>query len=357
MAGVDLSSGLGPEVERVWLEQPPGEAAFGENHAVWLHDQASGLQINGHINTCEDLGAYAQRLTKLYVSLPDGRVLLTRETSGDSTEKTAVGGAFRLEYGRPFEALGCVYDGVMQDVTVTRNFVSAAPLDYPRMPVRFEVETEMIAPAYIQGELRDGGLGPVKAFMGGRRYEQQLRCRGRITIGREIIPIEGFGVRTHRWGVRELHGSASAPRMLGHIWSTASFPSGAGFGLHAFPTADGGVLWSEGHVVRDGVLVPAKPLRATWLGSYRPSGETYELALQTKDGQVFEITGRTLNAVVAQMLPGAAPGEQAPIFQACTRYEMGGETAIGMLERSLRRSAIETGVGRPDDDAVAAPQT
>jgi len=34
-------------------------------------------------------------------------------------------------------------------------------------------------------------------------------------------------------------------------------------------------------------------------------------------------------------------------FQSYARYEMRGETAINMIERSLRHGAIETGVGRP----------
>lgn len=47
------------------------------------------------------------------------------------------------------------------------------------------------------------------------------------------------------------------------------------------------------------------------------------------------------------MVPAPAARDQIPVFQSYVRYALRGESAANMLERSLRRSCIETGVGRP----------
>ena len=86
----DLSSGLSPEHDHVALSQPEGQASFGENHAFWLHDEASGVHINGHLNTCEDLGVFEQRVAKLSVAFPDGR-LFTYSDTGSWTRASLSG--------------------------------------------------------------------------------------------------------------------------------------------------------------------------------------------------------------------------------------------------------------------------
>ena len=343
----DFASGLTAAYEDVALEPPTGQLGFGENHAFWIHDEATGVHINGHLMTCEDVGAYDQRITKLSIMFPNGRVLLLRETGGVSDRQTAAGANLKYRCIEPFQRWTCSFKGVMQDVTVARYYMSSAAVDYHRVPVSFEIDTEMGAPAWIQGAFTEGGLGPVAAFIGGERYEQLFRAAGRLTVGGETISMSGFGNRTHRLGRRDLTATATAPRMLGHIWTAALFPSGSGFGLQAYPTAAGGILWSEGYVVRDGSLVGAEVLRAPWLRSYWTRGEQIAISLRTKDGEIFEVSGETLGTVIGARLSGAIPGEQLSLFQGYARFAMRGETAINMIERSLRHCAIETGVGRP----------
>jgi hypothetical protein len=135
--------------------------------------------------------------------------------------------------------------------------------------------------------------------------------------------------------------------MLGHVWAAALFPSGAGFGLQAYPTAEGGVLWAEGYVVRDGALVGAEVVRAPWLNSYWTRGEPLAITLRTHDGETVEIAGETLGTAIGGRLAAPTPGEQLTLFQGYARYRLREETAINMIERSLRHVAIETGAGRP----------
>ncbi|MGE0385684.1 MAG: hypothetical protein AB7Q97_13210 [Gammaproteobacteria bacterium] len=341
------ASGLASERDFVTVE-PPGESAgYGENHAFWIHDEASGLQINGHINTCEDVGAYDQRVNKMSVNFPNGRLLLIRESGAGSDARTAAAGGLRFQCVAPFERWSCRFQGIMQDATITRNYMTGAPLDYFRVPVSFEVQTEMLAPAWIQGAFTEGGLGPVASFIGGERYEQLFRHTGKLSIGTETYSLSGYGNRTHRYGRRDLSATPSAARMLGHVWAAAIFPSGAGFAFQSYPMADGAILWSEAVIVRSGRLVPVTVVKAPWLSNYWLQGEPIEIRLKDADGGLHEIRGETLGTVVGQMLPGLTAAEQVPLFQSHVRYTMNGENAINMLERSLRRVCIETGDGRP----------
>lgn len=346
-ATTDYASGLPATYEQVTLEPPRDQPGFGENHAFWIHDEASGVHINGHLLTCEDVGAFDQRITKLSILFPNGRTLLLRETGGTSDLSTAAGANLRYQCLEPFRRWRCSFKGVMQDVTVARSYMSGVSAEYHRVPVSFEIDTEMGAPAWIQGAFTEGGLGPVASFIGGERYEQLFRATGQLTVGGVRLAISGCGNRTHRLGRRDLTATTTAPRMLGHVWAAALFPSGGGFGLQAYPTADGGMLWAEGYVIRDGALVGAQVLRAPWLNSYWSRGERLAISLRSHDGELFEIAGETLGTVVGARLPGASPAEQLSLFQAYARYEMRGETAINMIERSLRHGAIETGAGRP----------
>src|SRR5690606_1166034 len=177
-----------------------GEASFGENHAFWLHDEVSGVHVNGHLNTCEDLGAFEQRIAKLSVIFPDGRLFVFRDTGAGSDRRTAASGALRFECLEPFARWRCTFKSVMQDVTIARRYATGAALEGFRTPVSFEVEAQMVAPAWINGAFTEGGLGPVKAFMGGERYEQLLRFAGKLQAGGQTFDLAGFGNRTHRVG-------------------------------------------------------------------------------------------------------------------------------------------------------------
>jgi len=343
----DLSSGLSPEHERVALEQPDGQRTFGENQAFWVHDEATGIHINGHLNTCEDIGVFAQRVAKLSIIFPDGRTYIVRETGARSDAWTVASSNLSCECIEPFARWRCAFNGVMQDITIQRRYLSGQPLDTFRTPVSFELDARMAAPAWINGSFTEGGLGPVKAFMGGERYEQLCRVSGRLSVGGQKFDFSGAGNRTHRVGRRDLSATPDAPRMLGHVWAAGLFPSGAGFGFQTYPRPDGSILWSEGYVVRGGALAAAEVLRAPWLRNYWTRGEILEIVLRATDGEVFEITGETVGTFIGEMLPAPSAGDQIPLFQSYARYTMRGETALNMIERSLRRSCIESGEGRP----------
>ncbi len=347
MNSADLTAGIDPAKDRVHLAPPADEPTFGENHAFWIHDEALGIQIIGHLNTAEDIGEFCQRLAKLSVSFPDGRLYQLREYGDGCSEDVAGSGSLRFRCLEPFRRWSCHFAGAMDDLTVVHNYRTGNVLDLPRVAVRFDVDTAMVAPAWLQGSMVEGGLGVATAYIGGERYEQLLRASGKLVVGGREYAINGFGNRTHRYGTRDLSASAQVPPMMGHVWGAAVFPDGSAFGLQVFPNRDGSILWGEAYVLSGGVQLPARIVRAPWLSGYRRYGEQIEILLETHGGELFEITGETISSVLTQMIPSPLPGEQVPLLQSHVRYRMRGQTADNMLERSLRRSAIETGVGRP----------
>jgi hypothetical protein len=348
MTTADLSSGLPASKDFTNLEQPAGQPRFGENQAFWIHDEASGLQICGHLNTSEDIGDYGLRLCKLSITFPDGRLYFIRELGNRSTSETVGSGNMRFTCVEPFKVWRCQFDGALNNATVLHNYRTGKLLDTPPVAVHFDVTARMAAPAWIQGSLTEGGLGIVTPFIGGERYEQVFEAKGTLTIDGIGYPVDGFGNRTHRYGVRDLGAAPSTPPMLGHVWAAAIFPDGTGFGFQIYPTAEGGILWQEAHVVRDGRLVPAKVIRAPWLRSYRTHDETFSFEFETMDGERYEVSGTTLASVLTMMVPAARTDDQVILSQSQVRYEMRGQSAINMMERSLRRFSIETGRCRPE---------
>ena len=77
---------------------------------------------------------------------------------------------------------------------------------------------------------------------------------------------------------------------------------------------------------------------APWLRRLTSSGEDVTLTLRTADGDV-RVEGET---ILAACLPGGLSPEFPPaLHQACVRYRLGGEEAVGMMERSIPVDQLE----------------
>jgi len=129
-------------------------------------------------------------------------------------------------------------------------------------------------------------------------------------------------------------------QLWGHVWQAATFPSGRGFAYITYPPRkDGKPTLNEGHVfLGDGDLVPARVIDPPWLRSLAPSGQDASFKLETEQG-TFEIEGETVLSTFMVMPPEILGGLE--LQQALVRYTWDGETAPGMLERSIAISALE----------------
>lgn len=122
----------------------------------------------------------------------------------------------------------------------------------------------------------------------------------------------------------------------GHAWQSAIFPSGKGFGYIVYPPREDGLpTYNEGYLFDgDGELTPAWVVDAPWLRRLRPSGEDVSVVLETATGSTRISSESVLSNFT--VMGGVGTGGAWPILQqAITRYTWNGETANGMMERSM----------------------
>jgi hypothetical protein len=160
------------------------------------------------------------------------------------------------------------------------------------------------------------------------RYEQLCTASGSITIEGQTWNFAGTALRVHRQGLRDSTG------FWGHVWPSALFPSGKGFGALAFPERGGlQPTYNEGFIFDGKSVIPALLVDAPWIDHVEPVGEDVSFTLRTEDGDV-QIKGES--AFSSYMAPGTTYAEFAPFLQqAGVRYRWDGEETYGMMERSI----------------------
>jgi len=339
----DMRFGETANDEYPLLEQPPGQPTYGENHAFWIFDAEGRYYINTHLNSVESF--WPLRRETVGICLPDDGILVGMN-EGAQTRADAVGGAnLVMRCDEPFRRWTVSFAGTLLKTAQSRLAAGAVTeYDGERIVVRFEADVRVQGPVIHQGGIGKSSheLGDTVAsrYIGGTRYEQLFRAEARLQVGAgSEIRFSGTGTRTHRRGTRNVGGYA------GHDWQSALFPDGSGFYFMRFPTAEGGIAYSEACVIRHGRLYPAEVLSDTWMTSRQVAGEKMLIRLGSELGETA-VEGETLGTVLRAM--NATPGNPlARVFgfhnrnegaiglsQAWARYSLGGQTATGLCERS-----------------------
>jgi len=348
-ATVDLSGGLGDAVE-YGLVDHPRLADMREGVSVWVYDDRGRF---GFPRVClEAMGPdFDPKRLQVNLAFPDGRVLIGDprgaagpQLDGDGLATIFTGGPLEFRLLGPWQGWSVVYDGLMTDTT-TAATIERRNREDPRIPVRFEMEVTNVAPPWIQGRMNreaDEQLAKTDAiFVGGQktefenglRYEQLVRATGRLTIDGETTEFSGSGSRIHRQGFRNLTG------FEGHVWQSAVFPSGRGFG-HMWLLPNN---YREGYVFDGNRLLPADVLEVAWLRTMEAAGagEDVSCVLESELGR-HEIRAET---VYSRYIPEGEEFETEGYWplhwqQAGVRYTWDGEVGYGMLERSSRPDTV-----------------
>jgi hypothetical protein len=350
---IDLTGGLPLTREHVFAERPDNPE-MRDSASFWIIDDRGEVALP-RIGIEAVASRWDAHDLQVNITLEDGRVYRLRAdgpalpSAGPDGQPTVLGaGGLVFRCAEPFNSWTVTFDGAA--VQTSSSDLVEGRRDGPLVDVRFEVETTMVVPPWVQGALfreegerlatsMEGGL------MGGARYEQLFRATGRLAIGgNEEHTFAASGLRIRRQGVRHLAG------FWGHAWQSAVFPSGRAFGYMAYPPrADGEPTFNEGFLfMGDGALVPARMVQAPWLRRLRAKGEDVSFRLQTADG-VVSIGGETVFSThdihhdddMASMKAMMAEMPDFPALQqAGVRYSWDGETTFGMLERSSPMSEI-----------------
>ena len=125
-------------------------------------------------------------------------------------------------------------------------------------------------------------------------------------------------------------------RFRGHAGQSSVVPSGRGFGYIVYPPREDGLpTYNEGYVFDgDGRLIPARVTEVPWLTQLVHRGEPLRVVLETEDGRTETILGESLVSAFS-VIPGTADVSFPVLQQAIVRYTWDGETANGMMERSM----------------------
>jgi hypothetical protein len=101
-------------------------------------------------------------------------------------------------------------------------------------------------------------------------------------------------------------------------------------------------LRNEGYLFDgDGELIPARVIDAPWIRKMQPKGEDVSVVLETARGTT-RIRGESVLSCF-MVMGGVGPGTEGfPVLQqAITRFTWDGETAHGMMERSMPGNLLE----------------
>jgi hypothetical protein len=333
---IDLTGGLPITREYVFAE-PPATPGMRDAVNMWVWDDRGeiGLPRFAVEAVAPDWDTHQIQIN---ATLPGGRILRewgsgpAHPTTGPKGLPTLFGaGPLDFECVEPFRRLRAIYRGKPIDTSFT---VQAKGLAATRsVDLLFEVECEMAVPPWVQGQMSQDAATKLAnsiegAFMGGNRYEQLFRAKGRVIVDGREHEFTGGGLRIRRQGVRNISG------FWGHCWQSTLFPSGRAFGYIAYPPRpDGQPSYNEGYIFTgNDRLIPAVAVEAPWLTRLQNSGEDVSLILESKLGRT-RIEAQTVMSAPHFSAPGTRDS-MPPLVQSIVRYRWDGEEAYGMMERS-----------------------
>ena len=345
---IDLTGGLPDDREFVFAEQPD-EPEMRESVNAWIWDKGTAIGMP-RIGVEAVADQWETHDLQANIALAGGRVLTLFDSGkvhdplgADGKPRVLGAGPLSFELIEPFRHWRMRLDGLAVERTVDEQIAGRGfePRD-PTVPVEIEIDLKSAVPPW-----ENGGLLPEAkrvldeqdegALMGGPRFEQLAHATGTARIGDDEHRIDGAALRIRRQGIRRL------PTFRGHAWQSALFPDGRAFGYIVYPRRDDGLpTYNEGYLFDgDGALVPALVVEAPWLRRLQKSGEDVSVVLEAVDGRTVRIAGETLLSTFHVMGDVGPDANDLPVLQqSVTRFTWDGETAHGMLERSMPGSKV-----------------
>ena len=312
---VDLTGGLADEREYVFGEQP-ANPDMRESVNAWIWDD--GVEF-GLPRVAIEAVADQWETHDLQVNFAfgSGRVLqifrpgeVHDPLGADGKPRVLGAGALSFELVEPFRKWRMHLHGEAIDTTAVAQIAALRTMERSpeRVQVDVELEFEHVVPPWENGTVK---------------------------VGDTERTLQGGALRIRRQGIRRL------ATFWGHAWQSTVFPSGRAFGYIVYPDrADGKPTYNEGYLFEgDGELLPARVLQAPWLRSCEGRGEDVSVVLETDDGRIHEIAGELQLPTYHGMVPEDGVG--LVLQQSIVRYTYDGESANGMMERSMPSDQVD----------------
>ena len=342
---IDLSGGFDESLGLVWAAKPE-DPEMRESVNAWIWDD--GLKVAmPRIGVEAVADQWDTHDIQINVAFADGRVFnmlgpgaVHHPAGVDGRPRILGAGPLSFEMVEPFGLWKLRIDGQAHTTDVEAQIAGQFPGEGDLVAIRAEIDIRGAVPPWMNGALLPDARWILEHQEEGDlmghpwRFEQLCRASGTLQIGDESFTIEGSANRIRRQGVRR---TAS---LWGHAWQAAIFPSGKGFAYITYPPrADGKATLNEGHVfLGDGELIPVRAVDPPWLSSLAARDQDVSFAMEAADGTTYSIRGTTEISTFMVMPKELAGGLQ--LQQAICRYTWDGESAAGMIERSIAPSAL-----------------
>jgi hypothetical protein len=344
---VDLSGGLGAEREFVFPTQPENPE-MRESVNAWIWDGGADVGMP-RIGVEAVADQWDTHDIQLNVAFADGKVVnvfgpgkVHDALGADGKPRTLGAGPLSFELVEPFRHWKLRFDGPALESTAADQIARRRPEGEPTVPVEIDIDIVAAVPPWENGELLPEAKRVLEeqdegALMGGPRFEQLSRATGKLQVGGREHHIDGGALRIRRQGIRRLG------TFRGHVWQSALLPSGRGFGFIVYPPRDDGLpTYNEGYLFDgDGELIPAWVVDAPWLRTLQPRGQDVSVVMESEKGTTH-VRGESI-ASCFSVMGGVGPGTEGfPVLQqAIVRYSLDGETANGMMERSMPANKVD----------------
>lgn len=340
LSGIELASGLPLDAD-LMLESAPAPPFdwVREGTSLWLFEETGAFGIP-RIGVEAEPWTWDQRRFAANFAFADGRVLQDAGVGAapgvmDGQGRPAVigGGPMTFRCIEPFRRWTVSFQGEVVDTHVDRQIDNTVDRSR-RIPLRYEVDLDMAAPANVQDispqSFAKWGKGKQRDAVSvglGWRFEQVLRGEGELEIDGETRSFRAVGSRVKRRSVR-----TDGLMLRGHCWQTAVFPDGRAFGYEARPVHDEGFEpWNEAFVWQDGRMHHGRVLDPPWLNAIVARGEDVSFTIETELGltRIQGTTELSTFRVATKDLWGLN------LHQGGARYVWDGQETFGMIERSM----------------------
>ncbi|MET0374350.1 MAG: hypothetical protein ABW128_08840 [Rhizorhabdus sp.] len=344
-----FSFGLRPDQDFLLTALHPEDEQAAETMNVWVYDgpRNTGFNIHAQMHAGE-------MRAPVTIFVPDGRILRIRTDDPARFGDPARPHTRHIQYEcvRPYRHWRYAITDMPVWMTNHDALTAGAIADEaPTTTVSLRAEAITLNPAWVQGtllrEAHDALAAGQATWIAAHtrkglsseafRFEQTILCEGEIIFEGQVYPFKGCGLRGHVRGTRIMGGMNS-----GHSWISGATPGGTAFGLLSFPRDGGGFHLNEAFVFKGGILYPSRiqfapPMSYDW----REPGYTIELVndqlgLTRITGHDDRLFWWSMPAWGSGQPPrwGVDPAAPMVMRQALATFQIDGETAYGMNERS-----------------------
>lgn len=301
------------------------------NESMYLNAFDLGLGGGGWFRIGNRVNeGYAEMTVCVY--LPDGRVGFVYDRPKISNNDEMNAGGLKITVVEPFEHLRVEFDGkvcLLDDPSQMANPREAFK-NNPMVECSVRLDYRGVSPMYggrpVYADGREIEVEAGKSFAKAH-YEQHCAVTGHITVGDEVMDIDGLGLRDKSWGPRYWQ-ALTWYRWLPMVFTDefAMMLSVIDRGSDQPPSASGMVLVGDEY---------HKVLDCTIDADWNAAGEQTAMRCHVRTAErEYDVTGEVMSMIPLRNRRTTPDGEQlhTRITEAMTRFECDGHEGIGMSE-------------------------